>query len=84
MVTLLKHVIDICARYAGTVFLMLFFCAMSYKVALLQSDERVAKLTEEHQAQLVKEKIFIYNLMAMRTNAKLDLIIEACVEANSV
>lgn len=75
---------NISARYAGTVFLMVFFCAMTYKFALMQGDERVTKLTEEHTAELLKEKIAIYNLMAMRTNTKLDLIIEACAEANAV
>ena len=75
---------NICAGYAGTVFLMVFFCAMSYKVALMDGDKRIAKLSEDHKAEILKEKIDMYNLMAMRTNTKLNLIIEACVEANAV
>ena len=81
---LFNRLVNICARYTGTVFLMLFFCAMSYKVALMQSDERVAKITEQHQAELTKEKLNLYNLMAIRSNNKLDLIIQACVETNAV
>ena len=84
MRTLLNRLGNISARYAGTVFLMMFFCAMSYKVALIKGQEQVTKLTEEHKAELLQEKISIYNLMAMRTNTKLDLIIQACAEANAV
>lgn len=72
------------ARYAGIVFLMLFFCAMTYKFALIQSNELLTKQQEDHKKEMLEEKIAIYNLVTIKANTKLDLIVAACTEANAV
>lgn len=80
------------ARYAGIVFLMLFFCALTYKATLrhqnqvleqkLQAQQQLQE--EQHLEQLNREKVEVYNMAITKSNIKLDLIMAACTEANAV